>query len=314
MKNYMIRRVAQLAAMLFFITFLSFAMMRAAGSDAVEQRMENVGMATSQEVLDAERAELGLDRPFLVQYFSWLKNLARGDMGVSFVSRRPVFSTFLSRLPATLTLTAVSLAITILVSVPLGIFAAARQNSAADAAIRLCSFVGNSLPNFFVALLLMYFFSVKLKIFPVISSGISARGVALPSLALAIAMSAKYTRQVRAIFLDELKSDYVIGERARGIPFSATLTKSVLRASLSSIVTLLALSTGSLLGGAAIVETIFTWDGVGKLAVDAIKMRDYPVVQAYVLWMGIIYVCANAAADVACCALDPRIRLGDEKK
>ncbi len=314
MKNYILRRVARLAAMLFFITFVSFAMMRAAGSDAVEQRMESVGMASSQEVVDAERSELGLDRPFLAQYFSWLKNLALGDAGVSFVSRRPVFETFMSRLPATLLLAAVSLAITILVSVPLGIFAAARQNSFFDAAIRLCSFVGNSLPNFFVALLLMYFFSVRLKIFPVISSGISARSVALPSLALAIAMSAKYIRQVRAIFLDELKSDYVTGERARGIPFSATLTKSVLRASLSSIVTLLALSAGSLLGGAAIVETIFTWDGVGKLAVDAIKMRDYPVVQAYVLWMGIIYVCLSAAADVACCALDPRIRLGGEKK
>ena len=134
----------------------------------------------------------------------------------------------------------------------------------------------------------------------------------MPALTLAIAMSAKYLRQVRATVLDELSKNYVVGAQARGVRFYATLTKSVLRASLVTIITLLTLSIGSLLGGTAIVESIFLWDGVGKVAVDAINMRDYPMIQAYVMWMAIIYVCVNLITDLSYRVLDPRIRLGGE--
>lgn len=310
MKNYALKRLLQLIPILLAITFLSYGMMRIAGSDVVEQKMENTSGTVSQEMIDNARAELGLDKPFVVQYFTWLGNLLRGDMGTSYVSNKPVFSTFVSKLPATLLLTAVSILLTVLISIPLGIWSAVKQNTATDYVIRTASFIGNSLPNFFVSLLLMYFFAIRLGWFPVISGGVSLQSVALPALTLAIAMSAKYLRQVRATVLDELSKDYVLGARARGVKFSTTLIKSVMKASLVTIITLLTLSIGSLLGGTAIVESIFMWDGVGKLAVDAINMRDYPIIQAYVMWMAIIYVVVNLFTDLSYHFLDPRIRLG----
>lgn len=310
MKNYALKRLLQLIPILLAITFLSYGMMRIAGSDVVEQKMENTSGTVSQEMIDNARAELGLDKPFVVQYFTWLGNLLRGDMGTSYVSNKPVFSTFVSKLPATLLLTAVSILLTVLISIPLGIWSAVNQNTATDYVIRTASFIGNSLPNFFVSLLLMYFFAIRLGWFPVISGGVSLQSVALPALTLAIAMSAKYLRQVRATVLDELSKDYVLGARARGVKFSTTLIRSVMKASLVTIITLLTLSIGSLLGGTAIVESIFMWDGVGKLAVDAINMRDYPIIQAYVMWMAIIYVVVNLITDLSYHFLDPRIRLG----
>ena len=313
MRRYVFRRLLQLIPILLVITFLSFGMMRLAGSDAVLQKMENTGMAASQEVIDAARAELGLDKPFLTQYVVWLGNLLRGDMGTSYISGQEVFQTFLSKLPATLLLTAVSILLTIVVSLPLGVLAAVKQNRLTDYVIRAASFLGNSMPNFFVALLLMYVFAIRLGWFPVISREVSVQTVILPALTLAIAMSAKYLRQVRATVLDELSKDYVAGARARGVKFRVTLMKSVLRACLVTIITLLTLSVGSLLGGTAIVESIFMWDGVGKLAVDAINMRDYPMIQAYVVWMAVIYVVVNLITDISYRALDPRIRLGGEE-
>lgn len=310
MKHYAVKRLLQLIPILFAITFLSYGMMRLAGSDVVEQKMENTGGTVSQEMIDAAREELGLDKPFIVQYVTWLGKLARGDMGVSYVSGKPVFSTFVSKLPATLLLAVVSILLTVIVSIPLGIWSAVNQNRADDYVIRTASFVGNSLPNFFVSLLLMYFFAIRLNWFPVISRDVSLQSVALPSITLAIAMSAKYLRQVRATVLDELSKDYVLGAKARGVKFQTTMMKSVMKASLVTIITLLTLSIGSLLGGTAIVESIFMWDGVGKMAVDAINMRDYPIIQAYVMWMAIIYVLVNLITDVSYRYLDPRIRLG----
>lgn len=313
MKKYVIKRLLHLFPILLVITFLSFGMMRLAGSDAVMQKMENTGMVVSEEVLEKARTELGLDKPFLTQYFVWLRNLLRGDMGTSYISGKEVLPTFLSKLPATLLLTVTSILLTIVISLPLGILAAVKQNRFMDYLIRMCSFLGNSMPNFFVALLLMYFLAIRMKLFPVIANELSIQSVALPSFTLAIAMSAKYLRQVRAAVLDELSKDYVMGAQARGIPFPITLWKSVLRACLVTILTLLTLSIGSLLGGTAIVESIFLWDGVGKLAIDAINMRDYPMIQAYVMWMAMIYVCVNLITDLSYRFLDPRIRLGGEE-
>ena len=187
MKNYALKRLLQLIPILLAITFLSYGMMRIAGSDVVEQKMENTSGTVSQEMIDNARAELGLDKPFVVQYFTWLGNLLRGDMGTSYVSNQPVFSTFVSKLPATLLLTAVSILLTVLISIPLGIWSAVKQNTATDYVIRTASFIGNSLPNFFVSLLLMYLFAIRLGWFPVISGGVSLQSVALPALTLAIA-------------------------------------------------------------------------------------------------------------------------------
>ena len=309
MNKYIGKRFLQLIPVLLGITFLSFAMMRAAGSDAIIELYGDKG-AVAQEIIDAKRAELGLDQPFLTQYGAWLRGLLTGNMGVSYVSGKDVFGTFVSKLPATLLLTALSIGATVIISIPLGIWAAVKHDKFTDYFLRFFSFIGNSLPNFFVALLLMQLFSIRWRLLPVISGGTTLQSAILPTLTLAIAMSAKYMRQVRAAVLEELNKDYVLGAAARGVRGRVILWKSVLKSAMLTILTLLALSIGSLLGGTAIIESIFMWDGVGKLAVDAITMRDYPLIQAYVVWMAIIYVMVNLITDLLYHALDPRIRLG----
>ncbi|MDO4622572.1 MAG: ABC transporter permease [Eubacteriales bacterium] len=313
MKKYVLHRFLQLIPVLIGITFLSFAMMRIAGSDAVTE-LYGDKTAVAQEIIDAKRAELGLDKPFLTQYVSWVGGMLRGDMGVSYVSGKNVFDTFISKLPATLLLTVLSIIMTVVISIPLGVLAAVRHDRFTDYFLRFFSFVGNSLPNFFVALLLMQLFAIRWKILPVIADGTSFQSAIMPTLTLAIAMSAKYMRQVRATVLEELNKEYVVGAKARGIRSRCVLWKSVLKSSMLTIITLLALSIGNLLGGTAIIESIFMWDGVGKLAVDAITMRDYPLIQAYVVWMAIIYVLVNLITDLLYHWLDPRIRLGVSEK
>ena len=309
MRKYIAKRLIQLIPVLLGITFLSFAMMRIAGSDAITELYGDKG-AVAQEIVDARRAELGLDQPFLKQYVSWLGGLLTGDMGTSYVSGKDVFQTFISKLPATLLLTALSILVTVVISIPLGVLAAVNRDRLIDYILRFLSFIGNSLPNFFVALLLMQLLAIRWKLLPVLSNGTGIRSAVMPTLTLAIAMSAKYMRQVRATVLEELNKEYVAGAKARGIRDRVILWRSVLKSAMLTIITLLALSVGSLLGGTAIIESIFMWDGVGKLAVDAITLRDYPLIQAYVVWMAIIYVMVNLITDLLYHALDPRIRLG----
>ena len=312
MGKYIVRRLLHLIPILIGITFLSFVMMRLAGGDAVTYMYENAGVSVSQEIIDQAKAEYGLDKPFLVQYATWFGGMVTGDMGTSYVSHRDVYETFVSKLPATILLTFTSIVLTVLIAVPLGILSAIRQNQWMDYLIRFLSFVGNSMPNFFAALVLIYFLSVKLNLLPVITNENVAQSLVLPTLTLAISMASKYTRQVRATVLEELEKDYVTGARARGVRGRVIIWKSVMKSSMLTIVTLLALSIGSLLGGTTIVETIFMWDGVGKMAVDAITMRYYPIIQAYVAWMAVIYVLVNLVTDIIYHYLDPRVRLGGE--
>lgn len=303
-----LRRTAQFLAVLLAVSFLTFALMHAAGSDAVLQRMERTGTVLSPETVAAERAALGLDRPFLAQYGSWLAGVLTGDLGRSYVSGRAVGPLFLSRLPATLLLTAAALLLTAAVSVPLGVYAAVRQGRRADRLIRGLSFLGNSVPGFLIGLLLLYLFAVRYPVFSVLPAKGSLSGVVLPAATLAAAMSAKYVRQVRTAVLEELGKDYVTGARARGVPMGIILRRSVLRAALPSLLTLGALSLGSLMGGAVVVESLFRWDGVGRMAAEAVFMRDYPVIEAYVLWTAFFYGAANLAADGLCRLADPRMR------
>ena len=291
MRKYVIRRFIQLIPILLGITLLSFILTNIGTTDVIDTMESNQGVVMSEEEKDQLRQEMGLDKPLAQQYVIWLGNVLRGDMGESFVSGKDVFDTFISKLPATIYLTVTSIFLTVLISIPLGILSAVKQNKFLDYLIRFLSFIGNSLPNFFVSLLLIYFFSLKLKLLPVMGNNSGWKSIILPTLTLAIAMSSKYTRQVRATVLEF----------------------SVLKASMLTIVTLLALSIGSLLGGTAIVESIFMWDGVGKMAVDAITMRDYPIIQAYVIWMAVIYVVVNLITDLIYHYLDPRIRLGQEE-
>ena len=312
MKRYIAKRLLQLIPILLGITLFSFLLMNTGTADVIDVMENNTGSALWEEEKNALREELGLDRPLLLQYVIWLGKTVRGDMGESFVSGQPVSAMFVSKLPATIGLMITSILLTVFLSVPLGILSAVRQNRITDYLIRFFSFIGNSLPNFFVSLLLIWFFSLKLKLLPVMGNNAGWKSVILPTLTLTMSMASRYTRQERATVLEELNKDYVQGARARGISEKRILYFSVLRASMLTIATLLALSIGSLLGGTAIVESIFMWDGVGKMAVDAITMRDYPVIQVYVIWMAVIYVCVNLFTDMIYHYLDPRIRLGRE--
>ena len=313
MIKYILKRLLLLIPVLIGITFLSFAMMRLAGGDAVTYMYENAGAAVSEEVIDAARQEYGLDQPFLVQYGKWFAGMVTGDMGVSYVSKKNVYDTFVEKLPATILLTVSSVLLTMLISIPLGIFSAVKHNRLGDYVVRFFSFIGNSMPNFFAALVLMYFFSIKLGWLPVITTENTVLSLILPTLTLAISMASTYTRQVRATVLEELNKEYVMGAKARGVRGSVIIWKNVMKSSMLTIITLLALSIGNLMGGTTIVETIFMWDGVGKMAVDAITMRDYPIVQAYVAWMAVIYVVVNLITDIFYHYMDPRVRLGGEQ-
>ena len=313
MIKYILKRLLLLIPVLIGITFLSFAMMRLAGGDAVTYMYENAGAAVSEKVIDAARQEYGLDQSFLIQYGKWFAGMVTGDMGVSYVSKKDVYDTSVEKLPATILLTVSSVLLTMLISIPLGIFSAVKHNRLGDYVVRFFSFIGNSMPNFFAALVLMYFLSIKLGWLPVITTENTALSLILPTLTLAISMASKYTRQVRATVLEELNKDYVMGAKARGVRGSVIIWKNVMKSSMLTIITLLALSIGNLMGGTTIVETIFMWDGVGKMAVDAITMRDYPVVLAYVAWMAVIYVVVNLITDILYHYMDPRVRLGGEQ-
>ena len=311
--KYILKRLLSLIPILIGISFISFALIYFTGGDAVAVRYEAIGGVLSPELINQKREELGLNRPFIIQYLSWLLGVIQGDMGISYVSGKPVFGYIFSKLPNTLLLSVSSLLTTLIISLPLGILSAVKKNSVFDNIIKGLSFVGNSLPNFFVALVLSYIFALQLKLLPVISQGTSIKSLILPTLTLALAMSAKYIRQIRALIVSELSKPYVTGARARGIKENTIIFFNVLRLTSLTLITLMSLSFGSLLGGSSIVESIFMWDGIGKLAIESIHLRDYPVILAYVLWMAFIYVFINLMSDISYYFLDPRLRIGGGK-
>ena len=309
MTRYVRRRLLTLIPVLLGVTFMTYALMYLSPSDPVEMLLQAQGVAVSPEVVAKMRHEAGLDRPFLVQYFSWLWNILRGDMGVSLVDGRSVAALLKAALPKTLLLTFSSIAVTVLLAVPLGMLCAVRQDRFTDWLLRILSFCGNALPSFLVSLLLLYYVSYKLGWLPVLASD-SFKGLILPTLALAIPMTGKYIRQIRAAVLEQLGESYVDGAVSRGVRERTVLFKDVLRNSMLTIVTLLSLSVGSLLGGTAAVERIFVWRGMGFMVMDAILARDYPVIQAFVVWMAVIYVVINLLTDLSYYLLDPRMRQG----
>lgn len=306
MNAYIKHRFLLLLPVLLGITFFTFVLMQLPADDTVDMMYKASG-AVSETVKAAARAELGLDRPLLVRYLDWLLAVCGGDMGRSYISGTPVTALFTAKLPPTLYLTALALLLTACISVPLGIAAALKHNRCCDHLIRCCAFLGNSLPGFFIALLLLYCFALKLNFFPVLG-GAGFGGLLLPALALAIPMSAKYIRHIRSNILEEINRDYVAGALVRGIPKATVFRRFILRSLGSTLITLLSLSAGSLLGGTAIIEMIFMIDGIGKMAMDAILMRDYPVVQAYVVWTALIFTCINLGTDLLLHRLEPQAR------
>ena len=308
MVRYILKRLLQLVVVLLGVTFLKFMITQATPSDAAEMKYVSMGMMPSTELLEKTREEMGLNDPVLIQYGRWLGNVLHGDLGESSKFGESVWTQMTRKLPMTLKLAGVSLIVVIVFSFPLGILSAVKKNKVADYMIRFLSFFGVSMPNFWLALLLMYIFAVRLGWFKVVSTN-SVQGMILPVATLTIPMISSYARQIRAALLEELNANYVIGARARGIPERRIIWGHVLPNAILPIVTLLGLSVGHLLGGAAIIETIFSWQGIGNMVVEAIRVRDYPLIQGYVIWMAIIYVMVNLIVDIAYRLLDPQIRL-----
>ena len=230
-------------------------------------------------------------------------------MGVSYIDGKSVSGMLLTAIPNTLKLAVSSVLVTALFSVPLGIFTAVRQGRFSDNLIRFLSFIGNSLPNFVVSLLLLYIFALKLGWFPILSTG-SLISLVLPTMALAIPMTGKYIRQVRAAVLEQLGKPYVDGGVSRGLKTRVILFKDVMRNAMITIVTLMSMSVGSLLGGTAAIEMIFVLPGMGYMVNSAINTRDYPVIQGFVVWMSVIYILINLLTDISYYYMDPRVGAG----
>ena len=303
----LVRRCAQFIPVFFGITVLSFTLIHLAPSDPVSVRLSLGGIAVDPVTAAQMRTDMGLDRPLPIQYGDWLIRFLHGDMGTSYRSDRPVAAMLLQALPYTLAIAASAMLLTLLISLPLGIAIAAYRNSALDCIVRFLTFIGNAVPSFIVGILLMFLFSYQLGWIPVLA-GNSPVGMVLPTAALALIMSARYIRQIRAATLDELAKDYIIGLRARGITERRILFGNVLKNIMGIVITLTAISVGSLLGGVVIIETLFSRPGVGSLLMTAINSRDYPVIQAAVVWMVLAYFVVNLLADLSYRRFNPRVR------
>ena len=308
MTKYIGRRLLSLIPILIGITFLTFLLMYIAPGDAAQKKLTAQGVAVTQEQIEHTQEEMGLNDPFLVQYGKWFGNVLTGDLGTSYKDNMSVSSKLGPAFQRTLILACSSLVLALLVSIPTGIFSGVYQGGFWDHFFRLLSFIGNSLPNFLISILLMYFLCIKLHMFPVIATG-SVQGLFLPTLALGIPLASRFVRQIRAEVLEEIGKDYVTGLSARGVRSSWILFRNVLRNAMSAILTIIGLSIGGLMGGSVVVETIFSWPGVGKLAMDSITARDYPVIQGFVLIMALVYVLINLLTDLCHHWLDPRVEL-----
>ena len=302
------RRLVQIVIVLMGISFFTFGLTYLSPGDPAEIMLTECGNVPTPELLEKTRAELGLDKPFLVQYGTWLKGVMTGDMGTSYSMKVPVVDKLVSCFLPTLEQALASLVIMVLISVPLGILSAVYRNKWVDYLVRALTFLGVSVPNFWIGLILLSIFGVTLRWVTVSGGSTDFKSLILPAVTLAIAMSAKYTRQVRIAVLEELNQDYVTGARMRGIRERTILWKHVLPNAMLPLVTLLGLSLGSLLGGTAVVEIIYNWPGMGSMAVKAISCRDYPLVQGYVLWIALLYMGINLLVDLSYTRLDPRLK------
>lgn len=307
MRRSIVRRVLQFIPVLLGITFLTFLLIYLSPSDPVSVRMSAGGISVSPEIMESMRRSMGLDRPLLVQYGDWLWNILHGNMGKSYITDADVLDQILKALPYTLKMAGASLLLTLCISIPVGILTAAMQNSKFDYVVRVMAFVGNALPNFIIALCLMFIFSYRLGWIPVLATT-KPIGLVLPALTLALVMSSRYIRQIRAAMLDELSKGYVVGLRSRGLSETTILYKNALKNIMVTVITLTGISLGSLLGGTVIVETVFTWPGLGSLIMEGISQRDYPVVQAVIVWMASAFMVVNLLTDISYTVFNPKIK------
>lgn len=309
MKNKKIlNNATQILIVLFGISFLTFGLVYLSPGDPVEIMLSECGILPTPEVLKQTRAEMGLDRPFIQQYTTWISSVLQGDFGKSYSLKIPVVDKIKTAFMPTLNMSLLALFFMIIISIPLGMIAAVKENKWQDYLIRSFTFIGISVPNFWLGLIFLSIFGVTLKWVSVAGGNTDFKSMILPALTISLAMSSKYTRQVRHIFLEELNKNYVVGARMRGIKEKDILFKHVLPNAMLPLITLIGLSLGSLLGGTAVVEIIYNWPGMGSMAVKAITYRDYPLIQAYVLLIALIYMALNMLVDYSYKYLDSRVQ------
>ncbi len=307
MAKYIGKRMLHLIWIMIALSFLTFLLMYLAPGDPAVKKLNAQGIAVSPEVLEAVRKEMGLDRPFIVQYGGWALKVLRGDLGESYKDGISVAEKLSKALGYTALLALGSMLISILISLPLGMITALKKDSVLDYVIRFFTFFGNSMPNFLISVLLMYFLCVKARLLPVVADR-SLKGLLLPVVALSVPMCSRFIRQFRAEILEQLSRSYVSGAVSRGVKSRYILFRNVLHNASISILTIVSLALGTLFGGSVVIETIFRWPGLGKLAMDAITNRDYPVIQGFVLFTAVVYVVVNLLTDIAYRWIDPRVR------
>ena len=304
MRRYVLRRIGLLVPVVLGVVTVVFLIVHLIPGDPVEIMLGEQARAVDREAL---RHEMGLDKPIHLQYVAFLKGLVRGDLGHSLHTKQPVLTSIARRLPATIELAAAAMAVALLLAIPLGLLAAYKKDSVVDQGSMLFALLGISMPNFWLGPLLIIVFSLKLGWFPVSGRG-SLAHVVLPAITLGTAMAAILTRMTRASMLDVIKSDYITTARAKGVRESLVVLKHAFRNALIPVVTIVGLQIGGLLAGSIITETIFAWPGIGRLTIQAINARDYPLVQGCVLIIALGYVLVNFATDLLYGLIDPRIR------
>lgn len=306
MSRVVLARILHAIPVALGVATIVFFLIHLVPGDPVDVMLGESAVAADKDEL---RRELGLDRPLPAQYAAFLSGLARGDLGTSFRSREPVAKEIVSRFPATLLLASASMAVALLIAVPLGIAAALRPRSLADTLCGAAAMLGLSTPTFVVGPLLVLLFSIQLGLFPVSGSG-GWRHLVLPAVTLGSGMSAILMRMLRSSLLEEVRQDYVRTALAKGMPPLAAVLRHALPNALIPVVTVMGLQFGALLAGSVITETLFSWPGIGRLVVQAIEARDYPLVQGCVLFIALLTVAVNLAVDLLYARLDPRIRRG----
>lgn len=309
MRHYVAARLVALLFVLLCVTVLAFSLIHVAPGDPAHLALQRaLGSPPTDEQVTQKREELGLDRAVPVQYVDWLWSASHADLGTSWSTEREVFDLVAERLPRTLALAFASLGISLTVGLPLGILSAHMRGTSIDHLSRIGGLVGLSFPSFFVAYLLLFLFSVQLPLFPSFGAG-SLRHLALPALTLGLGGAALLMRLTRSSLLEVINQPYIDTARAKGASEARVLFGHAFRNALLAIVSVIGLQLGFLATGTVIVEWVFAWPGLGKLAVDAIYARDYPVVQAFVLFTGTAFVLINLIADITYAWVDPRIRL-----
>jgi ABC-type dipeptide/oligopeptide/nickel transport system permease component len=306
MAVYVRRRLLRAIPVVIGVMTLVFFMIHLLPGDPAEEIAAG-GVAATPEQIEAIRVRLGLNKPLHEQYWRFVKNTAQGDLGRSIYRNQPVSTMIRDRVGATLQLTLAGIGVAILIGVPLGIVAAVRQNSWVDSASMTVALTGVAMPSFWLGLLLIWLFAVRLNWVPIIGGG-GLKGLILPAFTLGFGAAALIARLVRSSMLEVLRQDYMMTARAKGLTGRVVVLNHGLKNALIPVVTIVGLQFGNLLGGAVVIETVFARQGIGRMAIDGILTKDFPVVQGTVLFAALVYVTVNLAVDLLYSVLDPRIR------